>query len=68
MGAATQIKEVLYDKRMKQTDLAVAVGKDKQYIYNALHRDSFSYEMVVQIADVLGCDVVLMDRETGKIY
>lgn len=68
MGAATQIKEVLHDKHMKQTDLAVAVGKDKQYIYNALHRDSFSYEMVVQIADALGCDVVLMDRETGKIY
>lgn len=53
---------------MKQTDLAVAIGKDKQYIYNALHRDSFSYEMVVQIADALGCDVVFMDRETGKIY
>lgn len=68
MGAAKQIRMAILDKDLKQTDIAEALGKPLQSFYNMLCRDTMSYAFVQEVADVLGCDVMLVDRESGKMY
>lgn len=68
MGIAKQIKMVMLDKGLKPSHLADMTGKNQQTIYNALSRDTFISKNTLTIADALQCDIVLRDRETGKIY
>ena len=75
MGASKKIKKILVDKGMTQVELAKAIGerdnkppKDVQQIRNALSRDTFTYAILEHWLDILGCDIVFRDRETGKLY
>lgn len=69
MGASKKIKMVLLDKGIKQKELAQMLGyKGINSIYNMLGRDNMTFSVVEHWADLLGCDVVLRDRVTGKIY
>lgn len=68
MGASEHIKKALKDKRITQEQLAEMVNKPTQTVYNMMHRDTMKFTMVEIYADAIGCDVVLVDRETGKIY
>lgn len=69
MGASKKIKKVLIDKDIKQKELAERLGyKGRTSIYNMLAKDNLTFENVERWADAIGCDVVLRDRETGKIY
>lgn len=68
MGLSKNIKIAMLQKDIKQTELATAINKDSQQLYNALYRDTFISKTGVEIADALQCDIVLRDRETGKIY
>ena len=68
MGASKKLKMALLDKGMKQADLAERTGKQLQAMRNMFYRDNMTYANVEQFADALGCDVVLRDRKTGKLY
>lgn len=69
MGASKKLKMVMIDKDIKQKDMAEVLGYTNiNSLYNVLNRDSMSFEAVERWANALGCDVVLKDRETGKIY
>ena len=68
MGASKKIKMVMVDKGIKAQQIADGIGAKTQYIYNALHRDNMTYQKVEMIADVLGCEIVFRDKESGKIY
>lgn len=72
MGATKHIKMALLDKEKTIKDIHEAVKKDDnsplQSLYNQFNRDTWKYADVEKIADVLGCDVVLLDRVTGKTY
>lgn len=69
MGASKKIKMVLLDKDIKKKDFATMLGYEGQNtIYNMLGRDKMTYEAVEKWLDLLGCDIVFRDRETGKIY
>ncbi len=68
MGLSKNIKIAMLQKDIKQTELATAINKDSQQLYNALYRDTFISKTGVEIANALQCDIVLRDRETGKIY
>ena len=68
MGASKHIKTALIDKNIKPGAVAAALAMDPQAFYNKINRDTMKYTDVEKIADVLGCDVVLMDRETKKYY
>lgn len=67
-GASKHLKMAMLDKGITQIAFAEKIGKPKQSLYNMMSRDSMSYKTVEELADVLGCDVVLRDRETGRIY
>ena len=68
MGATVHIKAAMLNKGIKSGELAEKLGKIPQTFYNMLTRDTMKFADVEQIADILGCDVVLVDRETKKIY
>lgn len=68
MGIAKNIKVAVKDKDMTQKDIAESLGIPLQNLYNQLHRDAFTVRKASQIANVLDCDIVLMDRKTKKIY
>lgn len=68
MGIAKNIKVAAKDKDMTQKDIAESLGIPLQNLYNQLHRDAFTFRKASQIANVLDCDIVLMDRKTKKIY
>ena len=67
-GIGKHIKIALLDKGMAQTELAESLEQPVQSIYNMFQRDSFTMKTVNRIADALNCEVVLQDKETGKIY
>lgn len=68
MGASKQIKQVMIEKNIKVGELAEKIGMKPQPLSNKLFRDTMSYSDVVEIAAALGCDVKLIDRETGKEF
>ena len=68
MGASRQIKQVMIEKNIKVGELAEKIGMKSQPLSTKLYRDSMSYSDVVEIAAALGCDVKLVDRETGKEF
>lgn len=68
MGLAKNFKICMIDKNIKQKDISAKIGKDTQQLYNSLYRDKFITESAYTLAHALDCDIVLMDRRTGKIY
>ena len=68
MAAAKIIKQILLERGMTVRELAEKLGILPQSMSNKLNRDSFSYAEVVKIADILGCDVAVITRDTGKKF
>lgn len=68
MGAAKVIKQIMYEQNVSVSQLASALGIQAQSLSNKLYRDSFSFDDVVHIADILGSDVKITIRETGKEF
>lgn len=68
MGASDKLKAVMKHKHIKQAELAEKTGKDPQVLRNMLYRDNMTYATIEQLADALGCDVVLIDRKTRKQF
>ena len=68
MGAVKHIKAALKAKKISQIELAHHIDKPLQSVYNQFHRDAMSFETLETYADAIGCDVVLIDRETGETY
>ena len=83
MGASKKIKMILLDKGMNIGTLAeeyssqprilkdgtsVERSGSKQTLYNMMSRDAMTFATVEQLAEILGCEVVFRDKESGKIY
>ena len=68
MSASKTIKKCMISKGVKPGFVADRLGDNKQVFYNKLSRDTMKYNDVEKIADVLDCDVVFQDRQTGEIY
>ena len=67
-GIAKPLKKAMIDKEIKQKEIADILGVSKQTLYNSLSNDNLTFRRAAAIADILNCDIVLIDRETGKIY
>lgn len=68
MGAAKKIKKRLIDLGLTQKQFSEMIGKSFSTVRNLLVVDNFKMSTLEEWADALGCDVVLIDRETGEIY
>lgn len=74
MGATKQIKTILKDKGIKLKDFAMMYNPESkatakvQVVSNMLTRDNMTFATVEEMANILGCEIVFRDKETGKIY
>lgn len=68
MEAQTLIREILKDKHITQYVLADRMERPFNTVRNMLARESMNVTTFSSMADALDCDVVLIDRQTGKIY
>ena len=70
MGASKKIKQVMIEKdiNVKTLSEVLDIVSSPQALSNKLYKDNFSFSDVEKIADALGCDVKIVDRETGKEF
>lgn len=68
MGAANKIRKRLIDLGMTQIQFSEQIGKSFSTVRNLLSNDNLRMSTLEEWADALGCDVALIDRETGEIY
>lgn len=68
MDAQKALKAVMKHKRITQHKLAETLGKPYNTVRNTLYGSNMKIETLTEMADALGCDVVLRDRKTGKLY
>lgn len=68
MGASRHLKAIFTDRKLKMEVVANTIGKPRQSLINQMYRDTWKFAEVEEIASKLGCDIVFIDRETGKRY
>lgn len=70
MGASKRIKQIMIEKDINVKSLSekLEIVSSPQALSNKLYKDNFSFSDVEKIAAALGCDVKLIDRETGKEF
>lgn len=68
MAASKIIKQLLLERGMSVKELAEKLEILPQSMSNKLNRDSFSFNEVVKIADILDCEVAAITRDTGKKF
>ena len=67
MSVSRLIRKALVDEKMTQNELASLLGKDPQQVRNSLYRDSFNFSNAEAWFDALGYEIVIRNKETGKI-
>ena len=60
MPVSKIIKQIMLERNIGVKDLAEKLGIAPQSMSNKLYRDSFSYNEVEKIADILNCDIKSM--------
>ena len=68
MSGAKMMRMVLLDKEISHAAFARKINKPVQTWYNILQRDAMSVKALEEFANEVGCDVVLVDRQTKKMY
>ena len=68
MDAQRMIRNILKHKHITQQELADKVGKPFNTLRNILYGKNMTCDTLEQLADALGCDVVLIDRKTRKQF
>lgn len=67
-GATGLIKKAMRAKRVRQADIAERTGTSPNTVRLIMAKTNINTDTLISYADALGCDVALIDRETGEIY
>ena len=57
-----------FEQNVSVGQLASELGVQPQSMSNKLYRDTFTFDEVVRIANILGSDVKIIIRESGKEF
>ena len=68
MAASKIIKQLIIERSMSVKELAEKLEIAPQSMSNKLYRDSFSFDEVLKITDILDCDIQFITRDTKKIF
>lgn len=68
MGATKVIKQLMQEREITVKQLADKLNINAQSMSNKLYRDTFSYEEILKIADILNSDVKIITRDTKKEF
>lgn len=68
MAASKIIKQLMIERNMSVKELAEKLEIAPQSVSNKLYRDSFSFDEVLKITNILDCDIQFITRDTKKIF
>lgn len=68
MAGRHVIKKILVEKNILAKNFAEELGTTPEKFRGKMHRDKFTYEDMIDIADKLNCDIVVVDRDTGRTF
>ena len=68
MAASKIIKQLMIERSMSVKELAEKLEIAPQSMSNKLYRDSFSFDEVLKITNILDCDIQFITRDTRKIF
>lgn len=63
MAGKAEVKHMLKISHTTAKELAGMLNINEQSMRNKLYRDSFTYEEILHIADLLGFDIELVERK-----
>lgn len=66
MSASSAIRHRLQDIEMSQSQLAEALGTNRQNLGNKLRRDNFSARELESICKIIGLKLTMIDGDPGK--
>ena len=62
------IRQLLIEKDMNVSDLALLLGINAQSARNKLNRNSFTLAEFQKVLSVLDCELQVITKDTNKIY
>ena len=68
MGGAKVIRQLLAEFSMTSKELAPLLDMSPQGLSNKMSRDSFSYDDMAKIADILDCKLVIKTKDGKEFY
>lgn len=70
MGASKRIKQIMIEQDVSVKTLTEKLDfiNSPQALSNKLYKDNFSFADVEKIANTLGYDVKIINRQTGKEF
>lgn len=68
MGAAEHIKAVARDKKILLGWVGERMDMTPGSFYKKLDRNTMTFTDAEKIAEILGCEIIFKDKETGKEY
>ena len=68
MNTTELLRHAARQKHITLAEFAERSGKTFNTLRNMLYKSNINTTSLEELADALGCDVVLIDRETGEIY
>lgn len=68
MAGSKIIKQLMIERNISVSDLAQKLNIKPQSMSNKLHRDKFTFEELIHIANLLDCDVKLITRDSNKSF
>lgn len=68
MAGRHVIKKILLERNILAKDFAGELGTTPEKFSGKMHRNKFTYEEMIAIADKLNCDIVVVDRDTGRTF
>jgi DNA-binding Xre family transcriptional regulator len=68
LAGSTIIKQLLIERDMNIKELAEKFEVSHQSMRNKLYRDTFTFEEMLRIADLLECDIEVITRDTKKVF
>ena len=68
MGGAKVIRQLLAEFGMTSKELAPLLDMSPQGLSNKMSRDSFSYDDMAKIADILDCKLVIKTKDGKEFY
>ncbi len=68
MAGSKIIKQLLAERNISVNELAAKLGIKPQSMSNKLYRDSFSFQEMCSICDLLNADIKAITRDSKKEF
>ena len=68
MDTKKVLNQLMLERGMTLPQLAEKLGLKPQSLRNKLNRNNYGVEDFIQMLDILGCDLQVMARDSGKIF